>query len=700
MNILSIIGILSSMFNIGAVDWISEIFNKALLFFDGIAYTLLAYSFKLFQLMCTLNFNSLQGLISPVLNNIKALVMVFVVYKLGISLINFMLNPDEAAKKGKEILINIFITAALLLTYNTIFGIFNELSMLIIGTPENYSFIYLEKIADVTNTKDVGLINRVVFSSEEEIPDVGKFIAFSVASTFITDANDPQNTEPLRREITNQNTNEIDFELLPNIASLVGKKFIYFKIAGFFAACFMIYAFVKATIQIGVRAFKLLILHILAPIAIITVIGEGTKGKTFKNFVNKYISVYIEVFIRVFSMLLICNFVVKFIRNITDFFSEISEDGYITTGLMIVLIIVAAFKFATDIPKFIDEILSTHLSTGKEKNFIGSLLGAGIGLAAGLSTGTLGGTISGLAGGISAGGKGNSIADFFKGMASNSAHARDIAANQRMVGGHVPGLSSLRYGMTRLGGAVGLPQGRLEGGKLAGERQTALDNMIKTLEDNYDEQVNIGGQNVGLSRDIFKNYAYDNKTNKYGFYSSLSQDTRTAVDNTSAAYDVYAAAQGSYDEMRTTGRYREYDASGAMTVDREATQADIATAWDKVESSRTAYQSLKSSTDKKIDTDFNTRMLTQASKDEKVIKAKGRNAVKRSIEAYNHVASHGYKTKDFIGGTTIRTPDRKRKTSNTKFAGDHYSAQQDRTTYSRSGSSWNNSNSRGSGSSK
>ena len=102
MNILSIIGIFSSMFNIGAADWISEIFNKALLFFDGFAYTMLAYSFKLFQLMCTLNFNSLQGLISPVLTNIKALVMVFVVYKLGISLINFMLNPDEAAKKGKE----------------------------------------------------------------------------------------------------------------------------------------------------------------------------------------------------------------------------------------------------------------------------------------------------------------------------------------------------------------------------------------------------------------------------------------------------------------------------------------------------------------------------------------------------------------------------------------------------------------------
>ena len=673
MNILSIIGFLSNLFNIG--NFFADIWFWILLFLDGLAYTLLAYSFKLFQLMCTLNFNSLYGLISPILTRIKALVMVFVVYKLGISLINFMLNPDEAAKKGKEILINIFITAALLLTYNTIFGVFNELSMLIIGTPENYTFVNLSTIADITDAKDTGLINRLVFGTTEEMPDVGEFIAFSVASTFITDANDPQNTEPLRSAITDPNTGKLDFNMLKELNSDIGKKFDYFYLVGFIAAGFMIFSFVKTTIQIGVRAFKLLILQVIAPIAIITIIGEGTKGKTFKNFVNKYIAVYLEAFIRMFSLLLVCNFVVKFIRNLTDYFPSINTDEWYTYGLMIVLIIIAAFKFATDIPKFIDEILSTHLSTGKEKNFIGGLLGAGIGLAAGLRTGTLSGTIAGIKGGIQSGSKGNSIADFIKGQTQNNQHARDIAADSKAVGGHIPGLSSLRYGMTRLGGAMGIPQAKMERGKLAGERQTAMDNMVKSLEDNYDGKAMINGTEVGLSRDIFRTYAYD-KTNPNGFYSELSAKTQKAVDETNTAYDDYKKAQGEYDSLRMPG-------SGA-------TEAQLAAAWDRVESSRTAYQALKSSTDKKVDTDYNSKMLRDVQSDaKKYVKAKGRHAVEQSIETYDHVASRGYSSKDIANKGKVD--------STTKTASDHYTSQQDRTTHSRSVTQWNNSNLRGGG---
>ena len=373
MNILTIVGFITNLFNIGSAigDWFLEILHKMLLFFDAVAYTLLAYTFKLFQLMCTLNFNSLYGLISGVLTRIEALVMVFVVYKLGISLITFMLNPEEASKKGKEILINIVITAALLLSYNTIFTLFNELSMLIIGTPDNYNYVVLGQIAEITGGKDSGLINRVVFGTDEQIPDVGEFIAFSVCSTFITDASNPQNTTSLENALSDNG--KVNFYKLTNIAAQIGKKFDYFYIVGFIGAVYMIYSFVKTTIQVGVRAFKLLILQVIAPIAIITIIGEGTKGKTFKNFLNKYIAVYIEVFIRMFSMLLICNFVVKFIRNIVDYFPSINSDEWYTVALMILLIIVAAFKFAGDIPKFIDEILSTHLSDNKNGGFLDGL---------------------------------------------------------------------------------------------------------------------------------------------------------------------------------------------------------------------------------------------------------------------------------------------------------------------------------------
>ena len=666
MNILSIIGFLSNLFNIG--NFFADIWFWILLFLDGLAYTLLAYSFKLFQLMCTLNFNSLYGLISPILTRIKALVMVFVVYKLGISLINFMLNPDEAAKKGKEILINIFITAALLLTYNTIFGVFNELSMLIIGTPENYTFVYLSTIADITDAKDSGLINRLVFGTTEEMPDVGEFIAFSVASTFITDANDPQNTEPLRSAITDPNTGKLDFNMLKELNSDIGKKFDYFYLVGFIAAGFMIFSFVKTTIQIGVRAFKLLILQVIAPIAIITIIGEGTKGKTFKNFVNKYIAVYLEAFIRMFSLLLVCNFVVKFIRNLTDYFPSINTDEWYTYGLMIVLIIIAAFKFATDIPKFIDEILSTHLSTGKEKNFIGGLLGAGIGLAAGLRTRTLSGAIAGLTGGAKAGSKGNSIADFIKGQAQNNQHARDIGADSKAVGGHIPGLSSLRYGMTRLGGAMGVPQAKMERGKLAAERQTAMDNMVKTIEDNYDRKLDINGSQVGISRDLFRSYAYK-KGDKNKMYEQLSLDVQGEVDKTNNAYEKYQAAQGAYDELKARG----------------ASADALGDAWNEVETTRSTYQALKATTDKKVDTEYNSMMIRDA-RAGKLIKSKGKHAVSSSIASYDHVTKLGYGSRSIAAGRHT-----------TKEASDKYTTQQDRTTHSRTVQQWNNSNLRGGG---
>ncbi len=670
MNLLTIVGFFSNLFNLAVSDWFLEVLYKMILFCDAIAYFLLSYSFKLFQLMCTLNFNSLYNMISGVLSRIEALVLVFVVYKLGIALINFMLKPDEAAKKGKDILVNIFITAALLLSYNTIFTLFNELSMLIVGAPEGYSYIVLGQIAEISGGADSGLLNRVVFGTEEQIPDIGEFVSFSICSTFITYSKDPDNTEPLKK-VLNDN-GKLNFFNLTNIAAHMGKEFEWFPIMGFVSAGFMIYQLVKATIQIGVRAFKMLILQILAPVAIITIIGEGVKGKTFQNFIKKYIAVYIEVFVRMFSMLLVCNFVVKFIRNILDYFPTIDTNDNWTKGLMVALIIVAAFKFAGDIPKFIDDILSTHLSTGKDKNFIGALLGGGIGLVSGLATGTLGGTIAGLSGGISSGSKGNSVAEFFKGMSTNSANARNVAANQRMTGGHIPGLSALRYGMTRLGGAVGLPQARLDRGKSAGERQTAMDNMVKTLEENYDRKAKVNGTDVGLNRDIFKTYAYKPDDEANGYFNELSEPTQKEVIKTNAAYDAYKAAQGKYDELRVSGT---------------ASDAQLAEAFDNVESTRTAYQTLKASTDKKVDTDYNSMMLRDMRRG-KNIKDKGKNTVEQAISTYDNVAASGYSSRQIA---------QRNGKANTKSASDYYTKQQDRTTHSRSASSWTNSNLRGGG---
>ena len=658
----------TSLINIAAGGgWLEHPILNILLMFDGVIYQLVSYAFNLFLLMCSVNFNSIAGLASGLIDNLKAIIMVLVVYKLGVSLLKYMLNPDEAAKDGKKIVINIFITAALLISYNFIFSVFNELGMMIMGNPTNYPYTTLSTIAEVTasDTDNKGLILRFALGSNtEDINDVGDFLAYSTASIFIHDYGNEESSTHLRNEICDDEGN-CDFNKMKNLSGDIGQTVEYHYLICGLVGIYLVYAIIKSAIQIGIRMFKLLILQILAPVAIITVIDGGVQASVFKNFVKKYFAVYIEAFIRMLVMLIVVVFVCKFFINKSDFFGSLSAEGGWVNFLITIILVVAAFKFAGDIPKFIGEIFpqfSAAAGDGKGGfgKFIGGIVGGGIGLVSGIATGTLAGAVSGLAGGVSAGTKGKNVADFFKGQASNGANARNVAANARMAGG------SLGYAGAKLGGMVGIPQRNIEKGKLAGESKTAMDNMVKALEDNYDRKINIGGQDVGITRDIFKNYAYDKN---HEFYNDLSADTKTAVTNAGTAYDEYTKEQGNYDKLRMTGT---------------ASADELKEAYEKVEAARTKFQTLKASADKKVDTDFNTKMVKDFKEHKELFKDKGILGVERSVETYDHVAAKGYRTDDFIAGR-----------SNTKKASDHYETQQDRFNNSAAAAAYNRSNTRG-----
>ena len=659
-------GLFTSLISFASTSgWVIHPFMSILLFIDGGIYQLVSYAFNLFLLMCSVNYNSIAGLASNLIDNLKAVIMVLVVYKLGISLLQYMIKPEEAKSNGSKIVVNIFITAALLISYNFIFSVFNELGMLIMGNPTNYPYTTLSTIADVTasDADNKGLIMRFVFGADsEEINDVGDFLAFSTMSIFLHDYGNEESSSNLQNEICNDE-GKCDFSKMVNLNGDIGQTVEFHWGISSLVGIFLVYSIVKSAIQIGIRMFKLLILQILAPVAIITIIKDGTKSSTFKKFISTYFSVFIEAFVRMLTMLIIVVFVCKFFVNKADFFGSLSAEGGWVNFLITVVLVIAAFKFAGDIPKFIGQLFPGFDSGGGGKGgflkTIGGIVGGGIGLASGLATGTLAGAVGGLAGGISAGTKGKNVADFFKGQAANSANAKNLGANVRMAGG------TLGYAGSRMAGFIGIPQRQMELGKLAGERKTAMDNMVKALEDNYDAKINIGGQDVGVNRDIFKNYAYDDT---HEFYSDLSDNTRAAVDKTNKAFKEYSAEQGKYDELRSSGT---------------ASQADLQAAYERLEAARGTWQTLKSSTDKKVDTDFNTKMLRDA-KQGKNIKEKGALGVQRSIETYDNVADRNYKTKDFVAGT-----------SNTKTASDHYDLEQDTHNNSRSATNWNRSNTRG-----
>ncbi len=540
---MTIFSFFTSLFSLG-LTWIAKALYTAALFMDGIIYTIVSYCYTIFIIMCNINYNSLMGIVASLLKNIEAMVMVFVVFKLGITLIQYLLEPEKAAKEGSKIIINLFITAALLISYGYIFGVFNELGMLLIGNPTGYDYVYLNSLAGVTSEKDEGLIMRLVLG-ETEVEDIGDYLAYSTVTIFIHDYGNPQSSRHVAAAICRKKDEKCQYTKLVDLVTKIDLDVEYMPVVGFVVGLYLAFTLIKTAIQVGIRMFKLLILQILAPVAIITIIGDGLKSEMFQNFVKKYISVFLEVFIRMFSMLIVSVFVCKFFVNIGDFFMALKTDDTWTTLLVTVLVIVAAFKFASDIPKFINDILPGKFKVGEEKGgfgkFLGGLMGAGLGavtgFVGGFAGGGLGGALAGLGTGAFSGGvsgaKGNSVADFFKGQGKVAGDAKTRGQNIRAHGG----LPNVLLGGIESGIGVGAAQDR---------RIAAIDRRSAALEA-YDaaQKTAVKDEKMGAAETL-AGTNYDGSSYSAAassFYTDGFSDVKLGEDK-----DVYAQKMLQFDK--------------------------------------------------------------------------------------------------------------------------------------------------------
>lgn len=422
--------------------WALELLYEILLFFDGLLFQLASYSYKLFSLMTTLNFNSLYAIVSPVIDRFQALIIVLVAYKLVMGLITLLMNPEGAPAFGKEMLLNIFIMVACMLSYNLIFSVMNELSMLILGTPPGYSYTVLGELAGVTGGKDVGLIQRFVFGEETDIGDVGDYISFQTLSVFLRDTSGNNEVEKALVD-----GDGYDFMKLPALNTKVGKTVEYTPVIGMLVAGFLVYTFVTLAIEVGTRVFKLLVLQMVAPLVIITMIDKGWSPKsnpTVKNYLAVYGKTFVDVFIRVLTALVVTVFISKAIMNIGALFGDATAigDEWWTTGFLLIIILFAGYKFVLDVPKFIDSFMNTHLQgSGVESatKFIGGLLSAPVGAAVGAVTGAIGGAAAG-------GGIGSGIGGFFGGALSGAARGGYGAFGSGNKGGTIADMFKSGYG--------------------------------------------------------------------------------------------------------------------------------------------------------------------------------------------------------------------------------------------------------------
>lgn len=356
---------------------------------------------------------------------------------------------------------------------------------------------------------------------------------------------------------------------------------------------YLIYSLVKIAIEIGVRMFKMIILQILAPLAIVTIIDKGPSSSTFKTFYQTYISVFLEAIMRIGIVYIITTFIAAFFQNIEAIFSDVSmlNNGFLTKGLVCIIVLVAGYRVIGILPKFIDQALGTKMAGsaggggfGKfAAGLVGGAIGLGTGLAAGVAggagfLGTAGNMLSGAAGGFQAGGKGKNVADFFKNQAANTQASRDRAARINAQGG------GLRYAGARLEGALGITAAQNARAARYEREQKAYEAVdaarIAAIEKEKGQNGIAYGNNVDdyVNRQMDRVYANDSTLMGYDIYEKNVRDNKnlTEAEKVTAIQNINTERENRRSELKASREQGFRDAwNGAY---QSATSSNITAA--------------------------------------------------------------------------------------------------------------------------
>lgn len=454
--------------------WFIKILRLLFAFFDMVAYTLIAWVYELFMLISQAGIFS-QAAIQEFAARIYVFLGLIMVFKVSISLVTYILNPDNFNKAdvGAPALLKGFAFA--------LFGI--------VLVPYVFEAAYsLQNIVLKDN-----LIGNLIMGmsddnndSDDYIRDAGVDMSFVTLTAFVRlDTQFPQISEACSAnpvEVTPGATADDDatgtlsgecsgleevlgdegVELLTeayakrsisklldgdllNITSKVDDKdeFVmnYLPIISTIAGIFIAYVILLFCVDIAVRSVKLGFLQLIAPIPLIAKVDPKKGGDIFKRWMNECVTTYLDVFLRLAAIYFVL-FIISMITTSgnSGIYNVVTGEGFSgISGIFVkIFIIIGALNFARDLPKLLGKILGIDfkgmggfsLNPMKNKNLapLGAAAGLGTGFAAGLANGGIGGALAGGFGGAGRGligaMGGKNAGDIMKNQAGINMHRR------------------------------------------------------------------------------------------------------------------------------------------------------------------------------------------------------------------------------------------------------------------------------------
>ena len=392
---------------------------------DSWIYALAAFAMQAFFAIAKLQLSTENiNDISYITSRIMLLCGVYALFKLSITLINCIIDPNKIEKSGKsgtKIVQRIVIAVVLLASSKFIFDELFAFQNVVIDSNVIPKIIYGDANYNDENDGDMALTSKKFVNSV--------FVTLfenNTAETSPSEAAKTAKNRVLQGEsilLLSPYAYDAGFHYIPFVTGIVGILLCYYFIA---------FAF-----ELGTSIIKLFVLQVISPIPIIMSIDPSSKSDKLVNFAKLYGGIYLNVFVRILTVYV--AFVA--LNLVTSVFDGIN-------WLAKILLIIGVFHAAKELPKLIEDALGIKLGLGDAGKGFGAVLKGTIAGGAGLVGGAIAGGISGGAGGALSGAFSGLTTGVTKGAAAKNAVGVIGASTGAIKGG---------FGMgARVAGAGGL----------------------------------------------------------------------------------------------------------------------------------------------------------------------------------------------------------------------------------------------------
>lgn len=564
-------------------------------------------------------------------NRITVILSIFMIFKLSLSFLNYIVNPDAMTDKSKgfsKLIQNIAVALVLLVSYQFLFDKAMELQQKIVDNNTIPKLIIGSVGKNVKNSSTISFPlfsafvvpnNDILYSTSTDPNLTGcrsysRYIEGSKPSATcdlwgagyqdnVATDNSTVGTDTNTQMdyiVEHQDTNALlDFLLRIKKGDIFAfdYKFIISTICGAFAALVLL----SFCMDVAVRIIKLYFLRLIAPIPIISYIDPIKGEGIFKKWLSNVGKTYADLFIRLIAIFF-AIFIIQQVATqpaLKDF-----NGNPIDNPFVIIFIIIGALMFAKQFPKLIQDITGISLDGKMQLNPFKKISeqAAGIKGISAVAAGTAGGLLT--AGGnlahrianrkddLKNKGKLRTAGGFFTstlaGAASGFVHSsRQAYSSGKMFQGVKKGIEEANTHRTER--EIGRENGATAFGILKAKAQDAIglptdyqksrvqiDNLqsVKKTVDSIDEAAK---KEMLIKPNSYLSRKWNNDDNKKEF--KAASDAYIKAHNQYEALknvDINNIKQDAVERYRSSkGKLAEFNRNSGLSITTETTDAEI-----------------------------------------------------------------------------------------------------------------------------